>query len=372
MRAPTTRFLVGLGLAVFLSASPAYAHDDKPTVESFLQLASNISANRFLVDEEPVRLTGTVDSPVVFYLARKALMQLFFLPVVRGMWDQAPTPECRPASGSDAPSDATFVCIPVNTDPQRVLLLKEVVVNGADVTGALIEAAMKPENVLFQTYFPNLLGGAVFTGGTAYSGIATDEGGRDLHAKVGSGVVHLNDGTQYLAMVFFVDDPEQLRQMASATFDFSPTIPANTKGEISATAISLSALDQPLPVDNVVKSELVAQSTPYEVVPFACPQGMGAVSVNYRLTNTSALTSITGVSLQLRKLTTNAPAIALLATGSTLAGVGNTVSITFPETPGDGVLDPGESVDIPLRACTNATLSEVFDVSVLGVPFSGK
>lgn len=130
-------------------------------------------------------------------------------------------------------------------DPQIAILFSEFNVNGENVTDALIDYALLPENVVFTQHLENFMGGSTLIGTSAFAGGLYDDAGNAIpNSDVGFGVFETISGEKFFTPIAFVYDITDLVDGASFVWDFDPVVPSSDSGTFTATGRGLVAYEE--------------------------------------------------------------------------------------------------------------------------------
>ena len=199
-------------------AVPIQLHND---------LATNINANRYLIDEQWTDISGQANSPWIVTAAAV---------VGAGAAVCALSGTCR--------NDVDRLYRSVRNyffDPQDVILFSSLKVDSVEYLDNLISTSLLPEYTLEQFSLPDLFGGSIYTATDAFSGYAIDENDNVITGvAVGYGVLSTNEGNDYFVATSFGETLPDLLNVSDVEYDLSAVIPS---GNVTATRRGLRVFD---------------------------------------------------------------------------------------------------------------------------------
>jgi len=251
-------------------------------------------------------------------------------------------------------------------DPQSIFLLKSFTINGVWILDDLITEAKLTQNVVFERYFPNLFGGTTFTATRAFSGNVFDNKSNLVpRTEVGFGVFETNFGLRFFSPIIFAENISAIKRVAFFELDLSPVISESLSGFFSAEGLILQTIDAQI-VNRRVELNPIESTFTVSLDTNGCPDGFVAkFSFDASLINASEM-SIAGLEVKVATLTNGN---LLQNANGRPAGIGVTLAIPNEDDFSDGILNPGESVDVPFSICLKELKPFGFFVDVLGVAF---
>lgn len=329
------KFCAVIIILFYSAVSNAYAaplKNDVPT-SSYIRFTKNIMEGRYVVNDIEETFRGDFVSPWAIPIGIIIVhvgLHIILFPETLG-------------------SDDTL-------DPQVVFVFKSLKVDGQEALDKLASEALLSKYVASQKYIPDLFGGTVVTGTKAFDGDVLDSDGNSIQGiNVGFVVFQPNQGSPYLGMVVFMSTGTDADRIASISMNFGKAIPVT--GSFEAITTSVLSVSEEYVVTPIVSS--VVDPEQGLVYPVTCPDVISNSKVVVeRFTNTSSSVSHVGLAVRVKKIATSGQAL-VFGTDEALGGVSTRVTVPRKGDYSDGILAPGESVDVPFFVCSNNSVSTV-------------
>lgn len=333
------------------------------TKEAYAQFADNLKASRFIMGDGLIVLSGSLGPGSTPFCARALTIVAELadgtLDAYRAEQEQKAKRFCEEQEQNEllpkfstAEADATRV-----VDPQNVLLLDTVKIDGKDILEELFIEATLPQNIIFSTKVTTLFDGGIFIATRAFSGIVLDSEGNELpNSSVGFGVFQTNSGSKLFLIITFAQRTSDFLRIESSEFDFSPVV---GDGELKAEGLQIIATDAERLLNQFVNFKVRYSTLQTSFDTSNCPSDFIAkFEFDATLSNQSSMPLFL-VRAEVERLShgnvlQNAdgePGEAIL-----------TVSLGK-----DGMLSPRESVDVPFSICLKELNPFALRVNVLGL-----
>lgn len=326
--------IFSITLSFHLEALANVKEPDKRETAAYVAFADNLLQGRFVFNPEEQEERMEAASPF------SILIPVLIVGIVVFRGGSPVTTPFRPPTGGTSISAI---------DPQIASLLSKIVVNGADKTESIIEYALKKENVVYEKYIPNLLGGTLLTGTRAFAGKAMNGEGKEIQdSTVNFGVYQTAAGKRFIGPILTFKDVETAEQLKTIQLDFNPVIKEHSGDILQTTGNNLIALDEGSDLNKLVEVS-DRRDDSGQVAPINCPKGFEHQTTIIKSISNTSNTALTGLELFIRDIVPQDGLV--LDSDRELGGTGTMVGVPYVGNYADGILSPGEKVQVPISVC---------------------